>query len=33
MRYDALMQLLWKSYLPFSLAFVIWIASIIFIYS
>jgi len=33
MRYDALMQLLWKSYLPFSLAFVLWTASIMFIYT
>lgn len=32
MRYDTLMQLLWKSYLPFSLAFLIFIASIVFIY-
>ena len=32
MRYDALMQLLWKSYLPFSLGFLIWVSSIMFIY-
>jgi NADH-quinone oxidoreductase subunit H len=32
MRYDTLMQLLWKSYLPLSLGFVIWVASIIFVY-
>lgn len=31
MRYDALMALLWKSYLPFSLAFLIWVSSIILI--
>ncbi len=28
-RYDQLMQLLWKSYLPFSLGFVIFVASIL----
>jgi NADH:ubiquinone oxidoreductase subunit H len=33
MRYDALMQLLWKSYLPLSLAFVILIGSIVFVFS
>jgi len=33
MRYDALMQLLWKSYLPLSLAWVIFIASIVFVFS
>jgi NADH-quinone oxidoreductase subunit H len=32
MRYDSLMQLLWKSYLPLSMALVLWVASIIFIY-
>ena len=31
MRYDALMQLLWKSYLPLSLGFTIFVSSIIFI--
>lgn len=31
MRYDALMALLWKSYLPFSLAFLISVSSIIII--
>jgi len=31
MRYDALMQLLWKSYLPMSLGFLIFVSSIIFI--
>ena len=29
MRYDTLMQLLWKSYLPFSLAYLILVASIL----
>jgi len=29
MRYDQLMQLLWKSYLPFSLAFVVLVSSIL----
>lgn len=29
MRYDQLMQLLWKSYLPLSLAFVVFVASIL----
>ena len=29
MRYDQLMQLLWKSYLPFSLAFVVFVSSIL----
>ena len=29
MRYDQLMALLWKSYLPFSLAFVIFVASLL----
>ena len=33
MRYDALMQLLWKSYLPLSLGFTIFVSSIIFITS
>lgn len=33
MRYDALMQLLWKSYLPFSLAYLILVSSIIVIVS
>lgn len=33
MRYDALMQLLWKSYLPLSLGFLILISSIILIFS
>jgi NADH-quinone oxidoreductase subunit H len=33
MRYDALMQLLWKSYLPFSLGFLIFVSSIIFIFN
>jgi NADH:ubiquinone oxidoreductase subunit H len=33
MRYDALMQLLWKSYLPLSLGFLIFVASIIIIFS
>lgn len=28
-RYDQLMQILWKSYLPFSLGFVIWVGSIL----
>jgi NADH:ubiquinone oxidoreductase subunit H len=28
-RYDQLMQLLWKSYLPLSLAYVIFVASIL----
>ena len=32
-RYDALMQLLWKSYLPLSLGFLIYVASIILIFS
>jgi NADH:ubiquinone oxidoreductase subunit H len=32
MRYDTLMQLLWKSYLPFSLAFLIWVASILVVF-
>ena len=32
MRYDALMQLLWKSYLPLSLGFTIFVSSIILIY-
>ena len=32
MRYDALMQLLWKSYLPLSLGFTIFVSSVIFIY-
>jgi hypothetical protein len=27
------MQLLWKSYLPFSLAFVVFVASILFIFN
>jgi NADH:ubiquinone oxidoreductase subunit H len=31
MRYDALMQLLWKSYLPLLLGFTIFVSSIIFI--
>jgi NADH-quinone oxidoreductase subunit H len=33
MRYDALMHLLWKSYLPFSLAFLIWVSSIILVFT
>jgi len=33
MRYDALMQLLWKSYLPLSLGFLVFVSSIIFIAS
>lgn len=33
MRYDSLMHLLWKSYLPFSLAFLIWVSSIIIIFT
>ena len=33
MRYDALMQLFWKSYLPLSLGFTIFVSSIIFITS
>jgi NADH-quinone oxidoreductase subunit H len=33
MRYDALMQLLWKSYLPLSLGFVIFVSSIVFVCS
>lgn len=32
MRYDQLMGLLWKTFLPFSLAFVIWTASIIVLF-
>lgn len=28
-RYDQLMQLLWKSYLPLSLGYVVWVASIL----
>ena len=32
-RYDQLMQLLWKSYLPFSLAFVIFVASLLYIFN
>jgi NADH-quinone oxidoreductase subunit H len=32
-RYDALMQLLWKSYLPLSLGFLIFVSSIILIFS
>jgi NADH-quinone oxidoreductase subunit H len=32
-RYDALMQLLWKSYLPLSLGFLIYVASVIIIFS
>lgn len=32
-RYDQLMQLLWKSYLPFSLAFVIFVASVLYIFN
>ena len=32
-RYDQLMQLLWKSYLPFSLSFVILVASILYIFN
>ena len=32
MRYDTLMQLLWKSYLPFSLAFLIFVASILVVF-
>ena len=32
-RYDQLMQLIWKSYLPFSLSFVVFIASILFIFN
>jgi len=32
-RYDQLMQLLWKSYLPFSLAFVVFVASILYIFN
>ena len=31
MRYDQLMALLWKSYLPLSLGFVIWIASLAYV--
>lgn len=30
-RYDQLMQLLWKAYLPLSLGYVIWVASILII--
>ncbi len=30
MRYDQLMALLWKSYLPLSLALVVWVAGILF---
>jgi NADH:ubiquinone oxidoreductase subunit H len=33
MRFDTLMQLMWKSYLPFSLAWVIFIASVVFVFS
>lgn len=33
MRYDQLMQLLWKSYLPMSLGFLIFVASIIIIFN
>jgi len=33
MRYDTLMQLLWKSYLPLSMGFLLWVASVVFIYS
>lgn len=32
MRYDALMQLLWKSYLPFSLGYLIFVSSILIIF-
>jgi len=32
-RYDQLMQLLWKSYLPFSLGFVIFVGSILFAFN
>jgi NADH:ubiquinone oxidoreductase subunit H len=30
MRYDQLMALLWKSYLPLSLGFLIWVASLLY---
>lgn len=33
MRYDQLMQLLWKSYLPLSLGFVILVASVLFTFN
>ncbi len=32
-RYDQLMQLLWKSYLPFSLAFVIFVGSVLYCFN
>lgn len=32
-RYDQLMQLLWKSYLPLSLGFLVFVASVILIYT
>ena len=33
MRFDTLMQLMWKSYLPLSLGFLIFIASVVFVFS
>lgn len=32
-RYDGLMALLWKNYLPLSLGFVVWVASIIIVFN
>jgi NADH:ubiquinone oxidoreductase subunit H len=31
MRYDQLMALLWKSYLPLSLGFVVFVASVLIV--
>jgi NADH-ubiquinone oxidoreductase chain 1 len=33
MRFDTLMQLMWKSYLPLSLGSLIFIASVVFVFS